>query len=473
MEAVPWWSVVRRRWTLVLALTVLGAVASLAWVSQQAPTYTASTTLFFSPSSGSTASELNQGTAYTQNLVRSFAQVANAEQVLGPVVRQLDLDTTPARLARSVTAQTAPDSLLLTITVVGAEPRLVARTADAVAEELTNVVAELSPVSRTTERTIKVTTVAEAQVPEGPTNRRLLVLLAGPLLGLLLGVGVAGLRELLDDRVRTARQVRDVTGLDLLGTVEGPAGDGPGTVQAPSEAVRRLRTNLLAALQREGATSVLLTSPAGSEASASVAADLAGSLVERGLRVLLVDADLRTAAVGRRLGLPAAPGLSEVIAGSLPVQSALRQWQGTGLVLTAGSAAEDAGALLASPRLTALLDQVEKAFDVVLVHSAPVLPDADAGILSSQVHATLVVADSAATTRAQLRQALAALELANAAVLGVVLTASGGADELSDRRRTSRPPSDGVPPVPAPDRTPRPAGPAEEPARVAGAVRNG
>lgn len=444
---MPWSLMLRRRWALVSALTLAGLLAATAYALTSAPSYAASTTLFFSPSSGSTASELNQGTAYTQNLVKSFAQVATSERVLSPVVRELDLDTTPARLSRRVTAETAPDSLLLTISVVSPEPRLAARTADAVAEQLTDVVADLSPVSRTAGRTIKVTVVAEAQVPESATSRTELALVAGPLAGLLLGLALAGLLELLGDKVRTTKQVRDVTGLQVLGVVEGPGTGSSGGAAVPSEAVRRLRTNLLAALRREGLTSVLLTAPARGESAAGAAVDLATGLVEAGLRTLLVDADLRRSAVTTRLGLSAAPGLADVVRGSASARAAVRPCGEPGLmVLTAGSSAPDPGEVLASPRLSALLSELEESFDVVLVHSAPVLPDADAGVLSTEVEATLVVVDSTSTTRGELRRAMAALELADAHLLGVVLAGAGGEDSAPLRaRRTEAGAEDSAP----------------------------
>ena len=427
MDAMPWSLMLRRRWALVAAFTLAGFAAAAAYVLTAAPSYASSTTLFFSPSSGSTASELNQGTAYTQNLVKSFAQVATSERVLSPVVRELDLETTPARLSRRVTAQTAPDSLLLTIAVVDPDPQQAARTADAVGEQLIDVVADLSPVSRTAGRTIKVTVVAEAQVPESPASRAELALAAGPLLGLLLGLGLAGLLELIGDKVRTTKQVRDVTGLEVLGILEGPGERAPGAAAVPSEAVRRLRTNLLAALRRQGHTSVLLTEPSRGTASAGAAIDLATGLVEAGLRTLLVDADLRRSAVTSRLGLSAAPGLHEVVRGSASARTAVRACGEPGLmVLTAGSPTRDPGEVLASPRLAALLAEVEESFDVVLVHSAPVLPDADAGVLSTQVQATLVVVDSRSTTRGELRRAMAALQLADAQLIGVVIAGAGG-----------------------------------------------
>lgn len=481
---MPWWLLLRRRWGLVLGLTVAGLLAAAAYALQTPPSYAASTTLFFSPSSGSTASELNQGTAYTQNLVKSFAQVATSERVLSPVVRQLDLDTSPARLARTVTAGTAPDSLLLTINVVSPEPRLAARTADAVAEQLTTVVADLSPVSRTVGRTIRVTIVAEAQVPEAPVNRAELVLVAGPLLGLMLGLGLAGLRELLDDRVRTPKHVRDVSGLAVLGAVEGHQDERAGVAGTPSEAVRRLRTNLLAALRRQRLSSVLITAPSGDQTAASLAVELAVALVEGGVRTLLVDADLRRSTVTARLGLPAGPGVAEVVRGSVAARGAVRPWGGRGLmVLTAGSTPEDPGALLSSPRLGALVEDLEEAFDVVLLHSPSVLGDADAGIVSAQTQGTLVVADSRTTTRGELRRALSALDLADAQVLGVVLTSAVSEDAAPSRgRRMTLYDQDGAPTAAASGSSSRrrPAGArrlapgADDPdARTASAVRNG
>lgn len=444
-------AVLRRRWSAVVVLGLLGVAASGVLLARAVPSYTASTTLFFSFTRASTASELNQGTTYTQGLVKSFAEVATSAEVLGPVVGQQGRGESPTRLARRVEAVPVKDTVLLTISAHSRTPADAAATADAVAAELSRTVAQLTPAGKGDSQTIDVTTLAPAQVPRTATAPRTATLVAaGLVLGLLAGLGLAALLELLDIRVRDEHDLRRTApGVPVLGDLsaagrsETPALAGGGAV----EPVRRLRENVLTVLARSGARSVVVTSPSPHDGRTTMVVSLAEALAESGVQVLLVEADLRHPSVAARLGLPDGPGLVDVLQGDAPLDAAVRTWGGHALrVLPAGSACTDPGGLLASGALGGLLAHVAPTYDVVLLDSPDLAGTADALALGKQVDGVLLLVRALHARPEAVEHALDVLRLAGVDLLGVVLSRPG-----RGRRRRLRPRVDPPDVAPAPD----------------------
>ncbi len=137
------------------------------------------------------------------------------------------------------------------------------------------------------------------------------------------------------------------------------------------------------------------------EGKTTIAVCLARVLAMSGIKVLLIDADLRHPSIHRVLGLPNSPGLAELLSGqSQDVQDVPRRDKATGAtVITAGQATADAPNLLASERMNELLAKVGLTYDLVIIDSPPVLAVSDARILASRVDRTVFVVQWAKTRR--------------------------------------------------------------------------
>lgn len=258
-------------------------------------------------------------------------------------------------------------------------------------------------------------------------------LLLATLIGLSFGIAAAFLREFFDNTVRDAAKLQRATGLPVLGTLPESADLRPagllGMCQRPNtgalaEAVRTLRVTLQLTTQRTAAQYplTLVTSAAANEGKTVLACLLACASAQAGQKVLLVDADWRNPSLTRWLGLPDSSGLANYLADGDLQHVAPRTTAVANLfVVPAGSLAGDPASLLASARLPEWLNQLDTAFDQIIIDCAPMLGLADALLLAAMAEQVLVVARAGHTPLPALQQTLQQLQQHQAPVSGLVL----------------------------------------------------
>jgi len=193
---------------------------------------------------------------------------------------------------------------------------------------------------------------------------------------------------------------------------------------AAAEAYRRLRTNLSLA-RPDGAALVLLVTSAGAEADKSATlANLAVVTAQSGLRVVVVDADLRLPAQHRLFGLPNDAGLSTALAGDADLGAPpLSATSVDGLaVLTSGPTPPNPAELLGARRLGELLGRLAAVADVVLVDAPPLVAVTDAALVAPQVDGVLLVLAAGRSRRDDAVRARLVLDNVGAHLVGVVVT---------------------------------------------------
>jgi succinoglycan biosynthesis transport protein ExoP len=451
MELRDYLMILRIRWRTVLVSTSLVLAGAVVYSLIATPVYVAQSSLFLSVSVGQSSGQLSRGFAYAQSLAVLYSRVASEPVVLDPVIEDLGLDVTATDLARSVVAQTPRDAVLIQIRVSRSDPRLAARIADAIAGELTSTVGELLPESTQTSESgtagrevpVRLTTVAPAAVPTSPTSPRIIVDLTFALaLGLAAGCVLALLRESVSGRV-SRREAACVTRAPLVATLTGRrlrrsasvlsrlrsrgARQGrPEEITGPREyrdEVLQLRAGFEHLRVQRGLRSVVFTSAVDGACTTSVVCGLADALAQTGIRVLLVDADVRGPVLARRYGLPDDPGLTTVLDGELAWSAAVAE-PGPGMpaLLPAGGRPEDPSAVLAEGALAELLHEAADSYDVVLVKAPALLCFADGLLLTALADGVFLVVEECSGNRDALGASVEALELAGAHLLGVVLT---------------------------------------------------
>lgn len=430
MELRDYLSILRRRWisVTVVALATLALAAGFTLV--QTPQYTATTRLFFGVQGSETVTDLAQGSTFTEKQMASYAEVATSPLVLDRVVDQLSLPTGGADLADQVSAVAPPNTVILDVSATDPDPTRASLIANAVADQLAKVATDLSPERPDGSEAVRTTILARASTPLAPSSPSIPRNLAvGVLLGLLLGAGVALLRQTLDTKIRSERDVRGLTESAVLGVVPFDAGapthpvvmhDDP--LSARSEAVRRLRTNLQFVEVADNAKSIVISSSIPGEGKTTTAINLAVSLADAGQRVILVDADLRRPSIAEYLNLEGGAGLTTVLIGRAEVAEVVQPWQQTSLdILPAGQVPPNPSELLGSKAMASLLAELSRSYDIVLMDSPPLLPVTDAAVLSRLAGGTLVVVGVDRIHRPQLHEALDSLTTVGAHVLGLVL----------------------------------------------------
>jgi succinoglycan biosynthesis transport protein ExoP len=204
--------ILRRSWILILLALLLGVGAAAGYSLVQTPEYRASSKVFVSTQSAGTVQDLSQGSSFTQQAVKSYADVVATPVVLEPVIARLGLDATAESLAPRITATAALDTVIIEIAVQDEQAESAATIANAVARSFTDVVAELTPLDTNGQPQVKITTLQEARIPATPVSPRVPLNLAlGALIGLALGVAVSVLRSTLDTRIRGEHDLRLVT----------------------------------------------------------------------------------------------------------------------------------------------------------------------------------------------------------------------------------------------------------------------
>jgi len=433
MEFRDYVRVLRKRWILIVAATLLGVAVAAAASLLITPKYQASTLSFVSVQNGGSVQEFAQGTTYAQNIIKSFTEAITSPRVLDEVVNDpnLGLDLTVAELAKDVGASAALNTVNMLISVTRADPVEAANIANAVTASFRKQASELTRPAEGEQSPVQVTILTPAEVPTEPVspNVRLNIVL-GLLVGLVLGLALAFIIEVFDTRIRTETHVRQLSEAPILGGIafDKQATKRPLIVQAEpnsprAEAFRSLRTNLQFLDVEGGPRSFVITSSVPSEGKSTTTANLAIVMAQSGARVLVIDGDLRSPSVATLFGVEGGVGLSDVLIGRVRLQDAIQVWGMKNLsLLPAGTMPPNPSELVGSQAMVSLLRHVEKEFDVVLIDSPPLLPVTDSALLSKHVRGALVVVAAGRTHRGQLAGSIESLQNVGSNVAGIVLT---------------------------------------------------
>ncbi|WHZ12921.1 MAG: Tyrosine-protein kinase [Burkholderiaceae bacterium] len=277
-------------------------------------------------------------------------------------------------------------------------------------------------------------------VPERPIKpERALVLAISGVLGLLLGMGLALLRNSLRPGIQDPSDIESGIGLHVFATVpHSPAQDrlsrlaksgAPGqhllATSAPDdpsvEGLRSLRTALQFAMLDARNNIVLFTGPTPGMGKSFVTANFAAVLGAGGKRVLLIDADLRRGHIHQIFGLQRGHGLSELVTGSAALPDVLHRAVVPNLDLIAtGTLPPNPGELLSSPAAVGLLQGLSAQYDLVVIDTPPVLAVSDTQALAPKAGTVFLLARSEVTSLAELHESARRLAQAGASVKGVV-----------------------------------------------------
>ena len=505
----------RRKW-IVAQAAVLVPVAAIAFSLLQPPMYEATSEVLLS--NQNLASALNGVTdpwVEPQRLAQTQAELADSPTVAERVVEQAGVrDLTPGDFLAMAAVEAKPDADLLEFRVTARSPDVAMLLATAYGSAFTEYRRELDTgaIVRAREevserlrelrvegrqdsplyasladkeqqlRTMEALQTSNAQVTDAadeatqvqpkPVRNGAL----GLVLGLILGVGLAFLVNALDTRIRDADEIAERLDVPLLARLPRPPRrlrkDGRlamlADVHGPqAEAFRMLAMNLDFVNVDLGAKTIVITSAIEGEGKSTTAANLAVALAKAGRRTALVDLDLRRPSLHAFFGLEQRPGITQVAAGSVPLDEALARivfgersdemWHpvterprpstatphvnathngetnGHGRVdaflelLRAGPTPPDASAFLRTKALAEVLSELRERADIVVVDSPPLLRVGDALGLANSADAYLLVVRANVVRRPMLDEARRLLVTSRVPTLGFVMT--GAEDE--------------------------------------------
>lgn len=431
MELQDYWRTIRRRWRLVVLTLAATLAVATALTLSSTPQYSSSTRLFVS------TSESDSSAAYTGNLfatqrVTSYADLVGSRKLAEQVSNDLGGGLDPEMLREQVEATVVPETVNLEITATHPDPATAKAVAQAYAEQLSVLVDELETPKGKSTPLIKTTIVDDAQESTSPVSPQPVRNLGLALvLGLLLGVGLAVARELLDTSINSNDDVAEVTEAPILANISAD----PAARLAPidtltqltpwAESFRVLRTNMQYVEIDEEQKVLVVTSALPGEGKSTTAINLAMTMSLADRRVVLVECDLRRPLIADRLGLDDAVGTTSVLIGKVPLADALQSYGDSALrVLACGPRPPNPSELLQSHAMEGLLSDLRRDFDIIVLDAPPLLPVTDAALLASQADGAVIVVRHGRTTKDQLGHAIERLDAVDAKTLGVVVNMS-------------------------------------------------
>ena len=402
LDALRW------RWRPTIIIMLLFALGSTIYVETLPSQYDGNALLSIAP----------RPDVSDANVVRiigpKYSEYVKAPATILRVARELGED--PKTLENATEANIVSDTGNVTIRVRLPSPRRAASAANALARETV----EFSRRDPLLSAQIVAPALPDTEVAAPP--RRILEA-AALFIGLLFGIIASLLLERGRPRLRNWRDLARTSGYPVLGRIpplrslkNRPTGafvDGEA-----SSAARILRANLEPQI-REGAIDfIVVTSASPGDGKTTIAAMLAESFSRLGMKVLVVDADLRRPGLSRITGVPPHPGLSTVLREEATLDEAIRAGWTEGVWLLPTEHDVEAGDLL-SRNFADIVEQARERFDLILVDTPPLLSTDDPRTLATMAKGILLVV-SAGATNSSVNEAILAVEALNAPLMGIV-----------------------------------------------------
>ncbi len=479
----------RRHWWIVVLAVLAGAGTALGVAGAQPPVYESTISVLVAPIDGQDANASGGRTSTSINL-DTEAQLVTSTDVAAAARDLLKVGTDPGTLVQAVSVSVPPNTTVLDITYAAgsgpaaqsgarafatayltarhnsAQADLTAQIAalDAKVKQYSASLAQLSgriatmpgndptradvnaqiatltnQINTLTSRENQLATttvtagrvISDAPVPARPARpSRPLFAGSGAILGLLLGLVVAVLRQRMDRRVRRLADLTGRAGVAVLAALPGSTRARFDDVYPPyataGRMFNRLRNEVLASL-RPGDQVLVVAGASRGVASTLVAANLAAALARAGSEVVLVcahlpDSMVTAAPASRLLGVAAVPGLSDVLAGKVALDTAIQRAPRTPnlLVLTTGGTASAAG-LVQSQALGDTVAALKSRVDYVVIEAPSTAASADAQSLAGLADAAILAVELRRTRHGEVSDASEQFHRVGTPLLGTVV----------------------------------------------------
>jgi polysaccharide biosynthesis transport protein len=427
MELSDYLKAFRERWLLILLATLIGAGIGGVITQRITPVYTGEAMLFLKvdPSAG----PLYERSQFGLQRVKSYPSVVQSPHVLLPVISELQLGVTLADLQSRVTATNPTNTVFLKVQADDSSPERAAAIANAVSKNLASEVAALEAAKGGAASAISLVPTVPASPPTNRTSPSFQLNGAlGALIGLALGLSTAVIWKRVDQRVRTAEDVRAVSGLPLLGQLtRRPARRGlqrPHKLDGQVEATYQELRNSLQRVAGGTLPSVLiLVSALHKHKEPNLRFEVASSLAQTGRIVCLLEADFSAGSAHEAGDGTATPGVAGVLSEHCDVSDALvTSSDGHFQVLPAGPKGAAPVEFLAQSRFPTVAKKLRESFDVVIAQASPVSEPVNLAMVAPCADGAVLIVEYAKTGKRELTRLLAEVKSCGLRPLGVVMT---------------------------------------------------
>lgn len=373
--------------------------------------------------------ELTSAQFYVQSRMESYADLADQRELMSRVVDELDLEDSPETLSDQVSSEVTTATVSMSFCVTDESAVRAQEIAATGSVLFIEYVEELETPRGETRSQVSAAVTDPPIINNTPVSPRVALNLAlAGILGLILGIGLAAARELLDNTIKL-EHIEELTGAPVMASVpidrkvaKDPLLTDVDGFSPRGEAFRMLRTNLQYVDIDSQPRSLVVTSAIAGEGKTHTAINLAIALAQAGQRVVIVDGDLRRPRVSQMLGLDRSVGLTTVLVGRTTLEDAIQVHEASGVhVLAGGPTPPNPTEVLQTLATRDVLARLREVYDAVIIDAPPLLPVADAAILGAQADGMILVARYGKTRRDEVGQAAQRLRNVGAKLHGVVI----------------------------------------------------
>ena len=244
---------------------------------------------------------------------------------------------------------------------------------------------------------LKSSTISNGRILDQALNfnkpikpKRILIVLVGMILGVIIGLAYAFLREFLNHTIKNTEEIEKYSSMPIYGVI--PQNKGKKTNNVFLEAFRSIRTNLQFLPQNETSRVISITSSVSGEGKTTITAKLADIIGQSDKRVIVLDLDLRKASVHKEFGLPNNIGMSNYLTHQNSLEEVIKKTSFKNVdVITTGILPPNPSELILTDSMKNLLDELKKSYDYILMDTPPVGLVTDALILMNYSDITFTV----------------------------------------------------------------------------------
>jgi len=438
LELKQYWNLILKNLSAVLVLSFLGATFGLLVSLASPKIYSASSQIFIStPTPAIDIGQLQQGSSFAQQRVISYSRVISGPATLVPVIEQLGLKMSSSELAGKISSSAPLGTVLINIGVTDVSPIRAAAIANAVAVQFGKTIQTLELPQFGDSSGVKSTMVRSAEVPSSPSSPNTkLNLLTGLFFGFIIACLIGVIRQIFDSTVKNANHL---SGKQLLSTIlfdndaeENPLISDIGNYSIRAESFRHLRTALKLPKSDNKCEVIAITSAFPGEGKTTTSINLAISFAQAGLKVALIEADLRRPSFknyfdsldSKGVGLTNILDLIEHNGAKKKYETYFKVFGSSADSIewiSSGDIPPDPAEKLGTSAMRDLVAGLRKEYDIVIFDTPPALPVTDAAVISTVVDSVIIVVRAGVTRQAHLDGVVELLENLNAKIAGVVI----------------------------------------------------
>lgn len=413
----------KKRWKIIFATTISFTVlVTLITFFLIDPVYEVHTKVFIGKDAE--VNYDNNDVQMYQKLLLTYAQILKTEDLIGTALDNVDSDMTMEEVMKNITVEPITDTQILQIRLKGKNKDDLAVVLDSITEEFIKESREIVPNGN-----VKIIRhVKKAGNPISPNKKMNIAL--GFLIGLVSGMAIVFLIEYMNNTYKNKEEVERNLKQPVLGVIPKHIRkrdmlvmeEDPRSLEA--ECYRTLVTNIQYSSVDSRCKTIVVTSSQKGEGKTTISGNLALALAAWGNRVVLIDCDIRRAALHKAFNISNSKGLTDILVNQATLKDVAVGVKETLLLIPAGTVSPNPTELLNSKAMELLLEELKETCDYVILDTAPVEAVADAQILSAKADGTLVVVKAGDTRINVIQDALNLLNKVRGKILGIVLNAT-------------------------------------------------